>query len=141
MKIIIASDFNISAEDGGVRGIPFDDLLSQVDGRPPDHHGDAWSHMSASLSRRRIGFILFSREFPFREGWAPSDVDLGSEHRTVSTQFYLKYRLRYNRRRRKSFKGWQPLLDQDDVATSYHHHLYKLISKIYFATLSNLSSY
>jgi hypothetical protein len=124
--VVVGGDFNAQL---GI-GLRSDLLYSLVDnfhleiGNADTNHTkgmSTWTFCSSMGVKRRIDYILFSKQFSFMECHACDKFDLGSDHRAVYAQLSLPTCRHFKRKRYVQTKrGWKPELDENKVPNEYH---------------------
>ena len=84
---------------------------------------DNYTYRSSLGTLRRIDFILFSAGLDLRNFGTNSDIDLGSDHRSLRASFGLIRPLQQKLKNRKDMKGWLPTFDNNGRASRYHQIL------------------
>ena len=82
---------------------------------------------SFELYLLRLDYILHSKSLRSYDITANYDLDMGSDHRNVSTSLEI-IRSRHSwTRRRASFKGWKSMMDASREPHLYHKSSYRLM--------------
>ena len=109
---IVGGDFNTQLHIG-MRG----DLLMQtlhmyqlhVANDDDSDHDNTWTFCSSMGVKRRIDYILYTRNFAARRAKASDDLDLGSDHRSVVAIFHRQSTHQKKRGRRHHAQyDWSP---------------------------------
>jgi len=116
-SLVIGGDFN--AQPGvGIRGWNLVNFEAAFDLNIANAHknaeeDDMWTFRGILGALRRIDFILVPDNYLVSAAHASSDIDLGSDHRSVLTSFKTSLRPCRPRLRTMSCRGWKP---EGDVA-------------------------
>ena len=132
--LIIAGDFNLSLERGD-RGKIMKEFCTQfcldiANGHTHAEEANTWTFESSIHGLYRLDYILHSLVFRSYDVSANDDLDLGSDHRNVSTSLEILRSQQLWKKRCKSFKGWKSKLNNSREPEIYHGHLQKLFEKL-----------
>ena len=131
--LVIAGDFNLSIEQGerGKIMIEFCEQFSMdIANRNPiqvDNH--SWTYKSSIWGLLRLDYILHSKNLRSFEVSANYELDLGSDHRNVSTSLEFIRSQETWKKRQISFKGWKPKLNELREPHEYHDQLQEIMDE------------
>ena len=94
MRIILAGDFNTEV-GRGERGMALQNILSGYGLMIFNQSGNDgierfWTHKSSTGILRQIDFIIGDINFEIKDSFASKTLDLGSDHRAVFAEVYIK---------------------------------------------------
>lgn len=91
-RLVVGGDFNCQL-NVGTRGDALDNLIScfglQISNDSMNDCENQWTFRSSLGVKRRIDFIMASKSLKVQQSYATNDIDLGSDHRTVTACFML----------------------------------------------------
>ena len=131
--LVIAGDFNLSIEQGerGEIMIEFCEQFSMdIANRNPiqvDNH--SWTYKSSIWGLLRLDYILHSKNLRSFEVSANYELDLGSDHRNVSTSLEFIRSQETWKKRQISVKGWKSKLNELREPHEYHDQLQEIMDE------------
>ena len=98
-------------------------MLTIVNGSGLSGAADTWIFRSILGVLRRIDYILYSAGLSCDGGVATSDLDLGSDHRSVKAPFQFMPGYKTKRKKVCMRRGWKPIFNEDGIAEDFHKNI------------------